>query len=404
MPISTSQTREKSAHGGRMGPPEPGTPLYVHLPFCVELCPYCDFFSVRGEGQDQGKLVERVLAEARIVGLEGLAPRTVFLGGGTPSHLDGASLVRLFDGLDALTGFRASATEVTVECNPESLDQEKARLLVSLGANRLSIGLQALQQDLLTRLGRVHGVERGLEAVASARATGAAVSMDLIYAIPGQELAAWEADLGTALEQGPDHVSAYLLTFEPGTPFDRLRREGTLVPLPSETQRDFLDATHAALSGAGLPAYEVSNFASTSNQCGHNVNYWRNGPYVGLGPSAVSRVGWSRTGNPRSLGAWAGAIARGEDPCEWTDTPSPATRLGETWWLGLRMLSGVDPSEARAVAGWGDAPDPTLATREHLAKHELLEEVGSRWRLTAAGMPLADGIARDLLSACAESG
>lgn len=398
---SVEPARSPASRAG--GPrPAPGTPLYVHVPFCAAKCTYCDFYSLAGEGQDLAGTLELLLAEAAARAPE--RPRTVYLGGGTPSYYGPADLERLLDGLERVSRFRSSAVEVTCECNPESLDLAKARLLRELGVDRLSIGLQSLEPRILELFGRVHDVAAGFAAVEAARAAGfERVSVDLIYGVPGQDLARWQADLARVLALRPDHVSAYQLTFEEGTPLGAQLHAGTVARLSEETELAFFEATHGQLAAAGYEGYEVSNFCLSGQQCLHNVNYWRNGPYLGLGPSAVSKIGHRRFGNPRSLVPWREAVAAGRPATAWEETPAPELRLGETWWLGLRTRAGVDPDEARRVAGH-EGPDPTAAERAALAAVGLLEEGAGRTRLSARGWPLADAVARRLLAACRTAG
>lgn len=381
--------------------PERGTPLYVHVPFCVAKCTYCDFYSLAAEGQDLPGTLDALLREA-----ERRAPpdpRTVFLGGGTPSFYSAAELARLLDGLDRWSRFRTSAVEVTCECNPESLDLEKARALRDLGVDRLSIGFQSLDPDILRRFGRVHDAAASFAAFEAARAAGfERLSIDLIYGVPGQELAAWEAELEILLRLRPDHVSAYQLTFEEGTPLAAQLREGRFQRLSEDLELAFFERTHGLLASHGYEAYEVSNFCLSGQQCQHNLNYWENGAYLGLGPSAVSKLGATRFGNPRSIGPWRAAVEAGRFPAAWEETPAPTTRLGETWWLGLRTRAGVDPVAALARAEL-EEPDPTAPLRRQLREQGLLETVGGRERLTARGWPVADAVARRILEACGES-
>jgi len=383
--------------------PDRGTPLYVHLPFCAAKCPYCDFFSLAGEGEDTAGAIELVLREADERAPRD--PRTVFVGGGTPTYHSVDELRELFDGLDRASGFRASAAEVTVECNPESLDPAKAAALRELGATRLSIGFQSLDPATLALFGRVHDVDQSFRAYDAARAAGfERVSVDLIYGAPGQTTEGWLAELDRVLALGPDHVSAYSLTFEEGTPFHAWRREGRIVELDEEPALELFEATHARLAAAGLPAYEVSNFASSGQECLHNLNYWRNGPYVGIGPSAASKVGRSRFARPRSIARWGRAV-RGELPADeaWSSSErlDPRAGLGETWWLGLRLLAGVDPAEARRAAGLEPDPapegDPCVPIAEAARGEGLLELAGARYRLTRRGLALADHVAARFL-------
>lgn len=379
---------------------EEGTPLYVHLPFCAAKCHYCDFFSVAALGHDLDGMVEAVLAEAGERAPR--RPRTVFLGGGTPSLLPGPLLRRLLDGLQRWTSFRDSAVEVTAECNPESLDRAKAALLADLGVGRLSIGFQSLRPEILELFGRVHGVDDSLRAFEAARGAGVrSVNVDLIYAVPGQEPGEWMEDLERVLGLGPDHVAAYNLAFEEQTPFQRWLEEGRLTRWPEEVELEFFQRTRARLSAAGLEGYEVSNFARSGHQCLHNVNYWDNGDYVGIGPSAVSSVAGERRGNVRSVGDYRRALDGGsaEAAAAWRERLDPLDRLGETWWLALRTRAGVDPAQARARAGLpADASDPAEGTAERLLSLDLLERTaGGRIRLTERGWPLADAVSREFV-------
>lgn len=379
--------------------PPDGTPLYVHFPFCAAKCGYCDFFSVAAEGQDTGGMVEALLAEADLRAPQ--RPRTVFLGGGTPSLLSIGELRRLLDGLEARTGFRSSALEVTVECNPESLDRAKARALLDLGATRLSIGFQSLRDETLALFGRVHDSAASFRAFDAARAAGATdLNVDLIFAAPGQTLGEWTADLARVLALGPDHLSAYDLTFEEDTLFRRLLEQGRLHQAPEELELELFWATRELTSAAGLEAYEVSNFARPGRECRHNLGYWHNGDYLGIGPSAVSHHAGARLANLKVLRSYRERLTRGENCLSSAERLAPLERLGETWWLGLRLAGGVDPAAARERAGLVDLPpaeDPALAEARSLAAQGLLELARSCYRLTSGGLPLADAVARRFL-------
>jgi oxygen-independent coproporphyrinogen III oxidase len=373
-----------------------GSPLYVHLPFCAAKCHYCDFFSVPAEGQDRGAMVAAILREAEIRAPR--HPRTVYLGGGTPSLLAAAELRSLLDGLQRICGFRESALEVTAECNPESLDREKARVLLDLGVNRLSIGLQSLHDEVLALFGRVHSAEDGLRAFEAARTSGAAnVNVDLIYAVPDQDPVTWREDLERVLDLGPDHVSAYNLTFEEETLFRRWLEEGRLSKSSEEVELDLFWTTRETLSSRGFEAYEISNFARDGRRCEHNVNYWQNGGYLGIGPSAVSKLGNWRTGNLKGTTSYVRAVDRNGHARQWEEEPTPEKRLAETWWLGLRLREGVDPAEARRAAGFEALGDPALDVALSIVAVGLLEERVGRFRLTEKGLPLADWVARRFL-------
>ncbi len=378
--------------------PAPGTPLYVHVPFCVVKCTYCDFFSVASRPEDDfTDDVEALLAEAAARAPR--EPTSVFLGGGTPSFLPEELLRRLLRGLQEASDFQSSASEVTVECNPESLTLAKARALREEGVTRLSIGLQSLEPRILELFDRPHEPEDAFRAYEAAREAGFEdVNLDVIYGVPGQELATWERDLERLLSVGPDHVSAYSLAFEPGTALTKDLESGRLERLPEEVELAFFEQTRARLEGAGLEAYEVSNFAMKDHRCRHNENYWSNGPYVGLGPGAVSKLGATRFGNPRSVPRWRASIASGAFPASWEETLSPLEELGQTWWLGLRTRDGIEPATARRTAGWSGEADPMEARARELASLGMLARENGRWSLTARGLPLADAVTARFLA------
>ena len=384
----------------RLRAPE-GTALYVHLPYCVAKCSYCDFFSVLPERASDGPdVVETILLEAEHRAPS--RPRTVFVGGGTPSLLSKQDLRRLLDGLQELTGFRQSAKEVSLECNPESLDLEKAEVLRAAGVDRLSIGFQSLEPGILSLFGRVHDSEQSFQAFRAARKAGfERLSIDLIYGVPGQELARWEADLERVIDLAPDHISAYSLAFEEGTALTQNLEAGKLQRLPEEQDLAFFIRTRELLEARGYRAYEVSNFALSNQQCQHNELYWSNGRYVGLGPGAVSYLERTRFGNPRSVGLWRKGIEASGFGATWEETLEPIQKLAETWWLGLRTEKGVIPAEARLDSGLSqEHHDPALQLAEQLGLQGLLTQRDGAWSMTPKGLPLADAISRQFLRAC----
>lgn len=375
-----------------------GTPLYIHVPFCEAKCPYCDFFSVAAEGQNIEGSLEALRAELERRAPK--APRTIFVGGGTPSWLSIPQLTELFDALHNLTGFRDSTLEVTVECNPESLDAEKARALTELGATRLSIGFQSLRPETLKLFGRVHDVDDSFRAYEAARAANPrGVSIDLIFGAEGQTTEEWAEDLDRVLALRPDHISCYALTFEEGTQFTRWLESGKLKRTPEEQELALFRLTRKHVTARGYQAYEVSNFALSGQECAHNVNYWRNGPYVGVGPGAASYLEGLRFGNPRALEPWRRSAVGADDPTHWSERLEPAHRLAETWWLGLRLAEGLDPMRARQLAGVAAAEDPCLPVAERLTREGLLSLAEGHYHLTPRGLELADAIASDLLAA-----
>jgi oxygen-independent coproporphyrinogen-3 oxidase len=382
--------------------PDAGTPLYVHLPFCAAKCHYCDFFSVPAEGQDIDAMLRAILREAELRAPR--APRTVYFGGGTPSLLSTEQLRTFLDRLDQITGWRASAVEVTAECNPESLDHDKVRCLLDLGVRRLSIGFQSLHDEVLQLFGRVHSVDDSFRAFDAARRAGVEqINIDLIYAAPGQNEAQWALDLERVLALHPDHLSAYNLTFEEETLFRRWLEQGRLAKQPEELELALFHATRSRLAQAGFGAYEISNFASSGSACLHNINYWKNGQYLGIGPSAVSKVGVSRLGNARSIATYKRQVQAQGHACAWSETPSSLARLGETWWLGLRLAEGLEATDARRRAEisareMGEERDPAVPIAQRMLELGMLEREGDTYRLSASGLPLADAVAREFLA------
>ena len=288
---------------------------------------------------------------------------------------------------------------ITLECNTESLDRDKAALMLDLGVRRLSICFQSLDLDKLKLFGRVHDVDESFRAYEAARAAGVPdVNVDLIYASPGHGVDAWRDALGRVLDLEPDHLSAYNLAFEEDTVFSRWLASDKLQPLDEELELELFHLTRAMTSERGLHAYEVSNYAKAGRACAHNETYWANGDYVGIGPSAVGYVGRIRAGNARGTTSYVESIGASAHANAWTETLDAGARLGETWWLGLRRTRGVSPAEARAAAGFTEETDPALTTAATMVGHGLLEEVDGRFRLTASGLPVADRVAREFLA------
>ena len=299
--------------------------------------------------------------------------------------------------MQEVTRFRDAAEETTLECNPESLDVDKARRLRDSGVDRLSIGFQSLRPEVLTLFGRAHSVGDSFRAFEAARRAGfERVSIDLIYAAPGDTSAGWSRDLRRVLALEPDHFSAYNLSFEEDTPFSRWLDSGRIQKTPEELELELFELTREIANEHAFEAYEISNFSLEGQECRHNVNYWHNGPYLGLGPSAASKVGGTRWGNPRSIAAWRRDVRSGR-PASWSETPTPRARLAETWWLGLRLREGVDAARARRTAGFADGADPALDVARDLCRRGFLERHGPRWRLSPRGLPLADAVAREFL-------
>jgi len=318
--------------------------VYVHVPFCRQLCSYCDFYVVIGREAEHARFVDRVLSEAKHAAreIEWSAPfRTLFLGGGTPSLLASLDLTRLLDGLRHALPI-ASDVEISVEANPESIDQDRAQALRAAGVTRVSLGVQSMRKRELEEMTRPHGVTDVGLAIDLLRQAGIpSIAVDVIYGWPGSSLETLVESVEALLGLAPDHVSAYLLTLEEKTVLGRRVRLGEL----SIPQDEVLVAQYEWLRGrlaqAGLAQYEISNFARPGHASRHNQNYWLRGDYLGLGPAAHSHHRGRRWSNPRSLHRWSTAIDEGRTVREDEERVSASGALAELLFLGLRRTAGV---------------------------------------------------------------
>jgi len=359
--------------------------LYLHIPFCLQICPYCSFYKdIAGPGKAD-PLVEAVIREAELFGGH-CAPETIFIGGGTPTALSISQLEQLFTGLKRHLDF-SDVAEFTIEMNPATVTARKADLLRDHGVNRVSMGVQSWDPDLLKVLERVHDAEQVRKSFAILRAAGYDnLNLDLIYGVPGQTLAQWEDSLRQTIGLQPDHVSAYCLTYEEDTEyFDRLQRG----EFRENTEQDagFFERGVDLLSGAGYAQYEISNYAKPGRACRHNIAYWEGAGYLGLGPSAWSTVGERRWQNVPDTAAYVRAMQAGVRPISDEEILPAATLESERIAFGLRMNAGIDPSTL--------ARSHDLVTT--LREEGLLEDHGPRVRLTARGRLLADEIAAELI-------
>ncbi|WP_157215725.1 radical SAM family heme chaperone HemW [Flavisphingomonas formosensis] len=369
--------------------------LYIHWPFCVSKCPYCDFNSHVREGVDQAAWRAALLAdlahEAAL--LPGRTLGSIFFGGGTPSLMPPATVAALIEAAGRHWRF-AGDIEITLEANPSSVEAARFADLAAAGVNRVSLGLQSLNDEALHFLGRAHGVEEGLAALATAQRHFGRVSFDLIYALPGQSGEAWEAELERAIGFGTGHLSLYQLTIEPGTRFATLAREGKLTPADPDFAADLFELTRERAAAAGLPAYEISNHARPGEESRHNLTYWRYGDYAGIGPGAHGRRGSRATLRHRKPENWLGAVQgsghgiAGEDPLD------AVTQAREAILMGLRLNEGLDLARVRA-AGAGEAIDADAAAR--LERLGLIRREPARIVVREAGMLLLDRIAAELV-------
>jgi len=376
---------------------DPPTSLYVHVPFCVVKCGYCDFNSYTVE--DRGVMdvfldaLDRELSQVVLPA----RPVSVFVGGGTPTYLDEDRFDRLWTILARHVDLRA-VDEVSMEANPESVSQAKGERAREAGLTRVSVGAQTFDPGRLAFLDRAHGPERIAEAVGELRAAGIGnLSLDMMFALPGQTAAEWSADLDSVLSLEPDHVSAYALIFEPGTRLTRDQKRGRVSAVDEEVEREMFLETRARMKRAGFEAYEISNFAGRGGPCRHNDHYWLQRDYVGVGPGAASHRAGVRSTNYKPVDAWARAVLDGRPGTATAETLSPRQRFGEALWLGLRRTLGVDLSE---IAGRLDWPLPASAA-EALERHEaagLLARRGERVALTEEGVLYADMVGESLLA------
>ena len=378
---------------------EPGSAgLYLHVPFCSAVCPYCDFAVLRDDASRHGAFVGALLREAeeRAEEFTGWSFDTVYLGGGTPSALAPERLATLLEGLRARLPI-APRARLHIEANPEDLRSGTLRAWRDLDLAFLSLGVQSFDDAELRFLGRRHDGEQARRALELAVAEGPeTVSCDLIFGLPGQSPENLVADVTAAAERRPGHVSGYQLTVKEGTPFARRVAAGRWSPLGDGDQGRLFDVLHDALEAAGYSAYEVSNFRREErHESRHNRKYWDRTPYLGLGPSAHSFDGRRRSWNHRDLGAWEGALAAGRGAVEDRETLGPWDLVAESLMLGFRRSRGLDVAALVAASGW----DPRREAPEALAR--ALEEGHLSWREgflvpNRAGMAIADALARDL--------
>ena len=365
--------------------------LYVHWPFCVSKCPYCDFNSHVRESVDQQAWRDALLADLahEAAALPGRTLGSIFFGGGTPSLMPPATVAAILDA--AQTHWTpAPDIEITLEANPSSVEAARFADLAAAGINRVSLGLQSLDDTALAFLGRAHSVAESLRALDTAQAHFGRVSVDLIYALPDQSLAAWERELTRALGFGTEHLSLYQLTIEPGTRFATEAAQGRLTIPDGDTAADLFEMTRAMTAAAGLPAYETSNHARLGAESRHNLTYWRYGDYAGVGPGAHGRRDGLATQRRRKPENWLSAVARNGHGLEVEEPLAPHDRASEALVMGLRLREGVDLDYVAALAG-GTAPIDWRAV-ERLSRQGMIAHEGHRLRVTEAGALLLDSI------------
>jgi oxygen-independent coproporphyrinogen-3 oxidase len=363
--------------------------LYVHWPFCVSKCPYCDFNSHVREAVDQDQWRNALLADLAHEAREtpGRRLTSIFFGGGTPSLMPPATVAALIEAAERHWGFD-SDIEITLEANPSSVEAARFADLAAAGVNRVSLGLQSLDDRALRFLGRAHDAGEGLAALATAQSAFGRVSFDLIYALPSQGAEAWQAELARALSFGTGHLSLYQLTIEPGTRFAALAAKGALVPADPDESATLYELTQEMTEAAGLPAYEISNHARPGEESRHNLSYWRYQSYAGVGPGAHGRRNGLATQRHRKPENWLSALARnGHGIAE--EAAIDAREAGvESLLMGLRLAEGVDykPEQLQTAAV------------ERLSAQGFLARDRKRLRATPRGRLVLDSILAEIVS------
>src|SRR5688500_9089048 len=382
--------------------------LYLHVPFCSSICPYCDFSVMHSSSPARIRFVSALAAEVALAAADWRDPRpfdTVYFGGGTPSQLEPDELGRVLDACRAHLALEPPAPWIFLEANPEDVTPQSCAAWRALGVRTLSLGVQSFSDEALRFLGRRHTGRQARAAVETALAGGFdTVSVDLIFGLRGQAAADWRSELATAVSLGPQHLSCYQLTIHERTRFGVQAKHGLLSELPEDDQATLFELTHRFLADAGWPAYEVSNFArDPAHQSRHNRKYWDHTPYLGLGPSAHSlaapgagspaRRRWNERGTPR----WERRRAAGERPIEAQELLAPKDLAAEALLLGLRTTAGIDLDRFRARYGVD-----LLAANEALLARLIDEgriivhadsEGGQRLVPTLSGLAVADGLA-----------
>jgi putative oxygen-independent coproporphyrinogen III oxidase len=377
----------------------PAFGLYIHWPFCLSKCPYCDFNShVRHAAIDEARFVRAFAAEIATTAarVPGRVVSTIFFGGGTPSLMAPSTVGALLEAVGKHWSV-APGAEVTLEANPTSVEATRFRGYRAAGVNRVSLGVQALDDASLAALGRLHTAQEALEAVAIARASFERYSFDLIYARSGQTPQAWRAELARAIAEAAEHLSLYQLTIEAGTPFASLHAAGKLVIPDDDNARALYDITQEVCTAAGLAAYEISNHARPGAACRHNLIYWRYQEYAGIGPGAHGRLNIDgrrhATETEKRPEAWLDRVessGHGLIACD----PLTIEQQGDEFLvMGLRLAEGIDPRRYEQISGRRLDAQRIAA----LAGHGFVETTpDGRLRVTCSGFPVLDAVVADL--------
>lgn len=375
--------------------------LYVHVPFCVKKCEYCDFYSIStSTASVMERFVDAVLQEAdwwtSYIESSGDPISTVFFGGGTPTMLPRLLMARLINGLRQRIPMRRQI-EWTVEANPATIDRDYSQMLLDCGVNRVSVGAQSFVPDELQVLGRVHNADAVRQTITDAYASGfQRISLDLMYGVPGQTLSSWRYSLDQAMALHIKHISCYCLTLEPGTPMWQKAETGELPPVCEELQLQMMKQTRHVLAEYAIRPYEISNYATHGQECQHNLNYWRGGNYIGLGPAAAMHLSGKRWRNTPDLSRYLSGVSRGYVQVEDYEVLSLRQRAVELAMLMLRLEEGIDRELFQSLLGL----DPMAFFGRAIAN---LEELGmirnnvTEITLTEAGVYVSDTVISEMV-------
>lgn len=376
-----------------------GLALYIHWPFCISKCPYCDFNSHIRASVDYDAWLTALTFDLRHEHLVNGGPplSSIFFGGGTPSLMPPRLVAKLVGEAANLWGL-ASGCEITLEANPSSVEAANFHALASAGVNRVSLGLQALDDQTLQFLGRAHDTSEGLAALDLAQDAFERVSFDLIYARPGQSAKDWQTELTRALAFGTNHLSLYQLTIESGTRFETLVRTGELIPVDDDHCADLFELTQQITGAAGLPAYEISNHARPGEESRHNLTYWRYDDYIGIGPGAHGRRLGMATERHKKPENYLSAVDRNGHGIKVEQTLAPQTRVVEALMMGLRLSKGVDLSVLEQKTGMACANMINELAVERLSGLKLVTYNNERLIVTSNGLPLLDGILPEIIT------
>jgi oxygen-independent coproporphyrinogen-3 oxidase len=375
--------------------------LYIHIPYCVSKCPYCDFNSHVVPKIPEQEYTAALLRELDFYGGSGnwseRSLKSIFFGGGTPSTFSPVSIGNILEKTESLFPYERDV-EITLEANPGTADSTNFFGYRSCGVNRISIGAQSFRPHILKRLGRIHSADETREALRITRQAGFEnFNLDLIFGNPGQSLSDLKADLEEALSFDPPHLSAYNLTIEEGTPFHREQRIGRLQTLPEETEISMAELIEETLLRAGLARYEISNYARAGLESRHNINYWEGGDYLGIGAGAHSYARSQETGargtrwhNEKNPGSYMQRVESKRQAVVETEKPEPKQAAGEFMFMGLRMIRGISIEEF--IRRFGRTPDEFYPQIGDWLKEGLMEKGNARLRLTRRGLLVSNSI------------